>query len=87
MNPDNSMTRDEFIELTWPLFKSACAAEINGTRVTVSFYPDAHGKIAKPIGFPRGELLSENQDGVRNYAYDPEKILSWIRKTSLELAK
>ena len=31
-----------------------------------------------PKGFPRGELLSINPAGLRNYAVDPVKVLAWL---------
>jgi hypothetical protein len=31
-------------------------------------------------GFPKGELMSVNQDGVHNYAVCPVKVLTWIHK-------
>ncbi len=37
----------------------------------------------KPKGFPRGELLSIGSDGSRNYAFDPLKVLAWIRDAKL----
>jgi hypothetical protein len=35
-----------------------------------------------PPGFPRGELLSENQQFV-NRSYKPEKVLRWLRDNLL----
>ena len=34
----------------------------------------------KQKGFPRGELLSVNAAGDKNYSFDPLKLLIWIRK-------
>jgi hypothetical protein len=31
-------------------------------------------------GFPRGELLSVNPAGGRNYSFDPLKVLIWLRE-------
>ena len=31
-----------------------------------------------PAKFPRGELLCENFDGSRCYAYNPLKVLAWL---------
>lgn len=36
-----------------------------------------------PKGFPRGELLCENHDGRKVYAYEPEKVLAWMERNSL----
>lgn len=30
--------------------------------------------------FPRGELLSVNAQGERNYRYDPLKLMAWLRQ-------
>lgn len=43
-----------------------------------------------PRSFPRGELLCEQHDGRRVYAYDPRKVLSWLNDHCLiciEVAK
>lgn len=32
----------------------------------------------KPLGFPRGELLSVGTNGSRNMAFDPIKVLAWV---------
>lgn len=37
---------------------------------------------AIPIGFPRGELLSENAQWV-NRSYKPQKVLRWLRDNLL----
>jgi len=37
-------------------------------------------KGEKYPGFPRGELLSVNPAGDRNYSFDPLKILMWLRE-------
>ena len=48
-----------------------------GGRITLSFKKGTKSKLP---GFPRGELLSENQDGTRNYSYDGNKVLAWVEK-------
>ena len=35
--------------------------------------------IKWPKGFPRGELMSVNPTGMRNYAVEPAKVLAWLR--------
>ena len=53
----------------------ACAqACIDGRSVTLSF----HGK--RPMGFPRGVLLSVGTDGSKNYQMDPVRVLAWIHR-------
>lgn len=43
---------------------------------------------AKPIkGFPRGELLSVNPQGVKNYSFDVIKMFSWLRSKWQECQK
>lgn len=32
----------------------------------------------RPLGFPRGELLSVGTDGSNNYAFHPVKVLAWL---------
>jgi len=32
----------------------------------------------RPIGFPRGELLSVGTNGAKNYAVCPVKVMTWI---------
>ena len=32
----------------------------------------------RPLGFPRGELLSVGTNGAHNYAVCPVKVLAWI---------
>ena len=44
-------------------------------RVTLTF-PRGVKQIA---GFPRGELLSVNSDGCRNYSFDVLKMLGWLK--------
>ena len=36
----------------------------------------------RPKGFPRGELLCETERG-RVYSFDPDKIISWLKKHDL----
>lgn len=38
--------------------------------------------VKRAPGFPRGELLSVNPQGGRNYAFDPLKVMAWIRDTT-----
>jgi len=38
----------------------------------------------RPKGFPRGRLLEERENS-RLYAFDPEKILNWLKKVGLEV--
>ena len=46
-----------------------------GDRITLTFPPT--GK--RHASFPRGELLSVNAQGLRNYSVDPLKVLAWLR--------
>jgi hypothetical protein len=32
----------------------------------------------RPVGFPRGELLSVGTGGMKNYACHPVKVLAWL---------
>lgn len=34
----------------------------------------------RPVGFPRGELLSVGTNGSKNYAVDPLKLLAFLRE-------
>ena len=35
--------------------------------------------VLLPRGFPRGELLSINAEGIRNLRFDALRVLSWVR--------
>lgn len=37
----------------------------------------------RPVGFPRGELLSVGTNGAHNYAVCPIKTMSWIHAKTL----
>ena len=41
-------------------------------------------KKGPALGLPRGELLSVNAAGERNYRYDPLKLLAWIRANEVQ---
>ena len=51
-----------------------CAFAVIAGQATVTL--SATGK--RPIGFPRGELLSVGANGAHNYAVHPVKALAWI---------
>lgn len=38
----------------------------------------------KPVGFPRGELLSVGTDGSYNYAVCPVRVLAWIHSKTIK---
>ena len=50
-----------------------CAFAVLSGQQTVTIA--ATGK--RPVGFPRGELLSAGSNGSHNYACNPVKVLTW----------
>lgn len=63
-----------------PELVAACAgAVLAGTTVTLSL---PAGTLRWPQGFPRGELLSVNAEGLRNVAFDPVKVLAWVQQAT-----
>jgi hypothetical protein len=47
-----------------------------GGRITLNLQK---GAIRNLKGFPRGEFLSENQAGTRNYSFDAERVIKWCK--------
>jgi hypothetical protein len=68
---NTSLTTAEQIE-------SACIAAHLARQRTMTLSIAAGQK--RPAGFPRGEFLSVNAAGVKNYAVDPLKMLVWLRE-------
>lgn len=61
------------------LAKDAEEAIADGTNVVLTRKRGA--KL--PHGFPRGTLLSEEHDGRLVYAYDPRRVIEWLRDNGL----
>jgi hypothetical protein len=56
-----------------------CArAVIAGTGITLSLPKGERW----PAGFPRGELLSVNLQGVRNVSFNPVRVLAWVQDST-----
>ena len=56
-----------------------CArAVIGGTGITLSLPKGERW----PAGFPRGELLSVNLQGVRNVSFNPVRVLAWVQDST-----
>lgn len=60
------------------LVASCAGAVLGGTTVTLSLPKGAKW----PHGFPRGDLLSVNHQGLRNVAFDPVKVLAWVQQST-----
>jgi hypothetical protein len=61
------------------LYKDALAAKEQGSTCGMTL---VFGKGRKPRGFPRGELLSETERG-NCYSFNPDKVISWLKKNGL----
>jgi hypothetical protein len=60
------------------LVASCAGAVLAGTTVTLSLPKGEKW----PPGFPRGELLSVNAEGLRNVAFDPVRVLAWVQQAT-----
>ena len=58
--------------LTALVMQSAFAVIAGQKTITIS----STGK--RPVGFPRGELLSVGTNGAQNYAVCPIKVMAWV---------
>jgi len=61
------------------LARDAAEAIAAGTHMTLVRRRGAKA----PKGFPRGELLAENDDGRNVYSYDPLRVLAWMKANGL----
>lgn len=61
------------------LKNKALLAIAEGTMMTLTF---AESGQPHPRGFPKQKRMGKNADGV-TYAYDPVRILVWMRKNGL----
>ena len=66
---------DAMMKLAWACVW-ACMAGKKTITITL--------KAKRSREFPRGELLSVEEDGSHNYAMDPVKVLAWIRDQNVK---
>lgn len=62
------------------LYKDALDAKKQGSHCGMSLVFSKGNK--RPPGFPRGELLCETERG-RVYSFNPDKVITWLKKNGL----